>query len=263
MIIFIYLLMGVVAGLAAGLFGVGGGLVIVPALVFCFTVLGFSADILTQMAVGTSLATIVVTSISSVRAHQLLGNVRWPLFWALTPGIVLGVYWGASTAAHTAGPLLQLLFGVFAVTMALQMGLNFKPRASRELPGKLGLGLVGSVVGFVSALFGIGGGSLTVPFMSWCNVRMQETIGTAAACGLPIAVAGTLANTYVGWGREALPDYSSGFIYWPAFVGIVLTSAVFAKLGARLAQRLPALLLKRYFAGFLLLVGAQFILGNL
>jgi uncharacterized membrane protein YfcA len=251
-----------VAGLTAGLFGVGGGLVIVPSLVFCFTLMGFSADTLTQMAVGTSLATIVVTSISSVRAHQLLKNVRWPLFWSLTPGIICGVYLGAQTAANTAGPLLQLMFGVFAVVMALQMGLNFRPSAARELPGRIGLGLVGAVVGFVSALFGIGGGSLTVPFMSWCNVRMQEAVGTAAACGLPIALAGALSNTYVGWGREHLPDYSTGFIYWPAFFGIVLTSAIFAKLGATLAQRLPALALKRCFAAFLLLIGLKFILGN-
>jgi uncharacterized membrane protein YfcA len=263
LIILIYLLVGSVAGLTAGLFGVGGGLVIVPALVFCFTVLGFSADTLTQMAVGTSLATIVVTSISSVRAHQLLGNVRWRLFWLLTPGIIVGVLLGANTAANTAGPLLQLLFGVFAVSMALQMGLNIRPPASRDLPGRAALGFVGSVVGFVSALFGIGGGSLTVPFLSWCNVRMQETVGTAAACGLPIAIAGALANTYIGWGREQLPEYSTGFVYWPAFFGIVLTSAVFAKLGATLAQRLPPLVLKRCFAAFLLLVGSQFILRNL
>lgn len=263
MIILIYLLVGAVAGVTAGLFGVGGGLVIVPALIFCYTLLGFSADTLTQMAVGTSLATIVVTSISSVRAHQFLGNVRWLLFWQLAPGIVVGVFIGVNTAANTAGTLLQLLFGVFAVIMALQMGLNFRPSASRDLPGRVALGFVGSVVGFVSALFGIGGGSLTVPFMSWCNVRMQETVGTSAACGLPIAVAGALSNAYVGWGREPLPEYSTGFIYWPAFLGIVLTSAVFAKLGASLAHRLPSLVLKRCFAVFLLLIGSQFILRNL
>lgn len=263
MVILLYLLVGSVAGLAAGLFGVGGGLVIVPVLVLCFTGLGFSAEILTQMAVGTSLATIFVTSISSVLAHQSLGNVRWPVFLVLAPGIVLGVCLGVSTAANTTGSVLQLWFGVFAVVMALHMGLGITPDSSGDLPGRYGLGLAGVGVGFVSALFGIGGGSLVVPFLTWCNVRMQEAVGTAAACGLPIALAGTMANIYVGWGREYLPEYSTGFIYWPAFLGIVLTSAVFAKLGARLAQRLPALLLKRCFAGFLLVVGSQFILGNL
>lgn len=263
MTVLIYLLVGSIAGLTAGLFGVGGGLVIVPALVFCFTALGFSPDYLMQMAVGTSLATIVVTSISSVRAHHQLGNVRWPLFWLIVPGIALGVYLGAQVAANLAGQFLQLIFGVFALTIALQMGLNIKPGPSRDLPGRVGLTAAGAVVGFVSALFGIGGGSMTVPFFSWCNVRMQQAVATSAACGLPIALVGASANTYVGWGRESLPEYSTGFIYWPAFFGIVLTSAVFARVGARLAQRLSPLMLKRCFATFLLVVGSQFIYRNL
>lgn len=259
MILFLYLLVGAVAGLTAGLFGVGGGLVIVPVLVFCFSALGFPEVILTQMAVGTSLATIVITSISSVRAHHKLGNVDWLSWRPLSVGIVLGVWLGAMSASQLPGVQLQLIFGVFALWVAAQMGLGLKPKPGRDLPGTAGLSGVGVVVGYVSALFGIGGGSLTVPFLSWCNVRMQQVVATSAACGLPIAVVGAIAYVWQGSSLEGLPDYSSGYIYWPAFFGIVLTSSVFAKWGAALAQRLDANLLKRVFALYLLAVGLQFV----
>ncbi|MFT5576335.1 MAG: putative membrane protein YfcA [Bermanella sp.] len=263
MIIVAYLLLGAVAGLTAGLFGVGGGLVIVPALVLSFTFLEVPTTVLTQLAIGTSLATIVMTSLSSVRAHQGYGNVDWHLWLRLAPAIALGVILGVYTAAGMAGTQLQLLFGVFAILMSLQMGLRFQPSAGREVPGLAGLGVAGTIIGYASALFGIGGGSLTVPFLSWCNVKMQKAVGLSAACGLPIAVVGCTANMWAGWGRADLPQYSSGFVYWPAFLGIVLTSTLFAKFGASLAQRLPEARLKQVFALFLALVGSQFIFRNL
>lgn len=262
MIILIYLMLGAVAGLTAGLFGVGGGLVIVPALIFSFTYLEFAPAALTQLAIGTSLATIVMTSISSVRAHHGYGNVDWALWRRLAPAIALGVVLGVYTAAGMAGAHLQILFGVFAMLIGLQMALRFQPRASRVVPGLVGLGAAGTVIGYVSALFGIGGGSLTVPFLSWCNVKMQKAVGLSAACGLPIAVVGCLTNIGAGWGREDLPAYSTGFVYWPAFLGIVLTSTLFAKWGAQLAQRLPEARLKQVFALFLVLIGLQFIVRN-
>lgn len=262
MTLLLYLVVGAVAGTTAGLFGVGGGLVIVPVLVLCFTLLGFEPAILTQLAVGTSLTTIVVTSISSVWAHHALGNVRWTVFWALTPGIAVGVWLGVNTASLLPGERLQLVFGLFMILVALQMGLGLKPKPHRQLPGRGGTAAAGSVVGFVSAMFGIGGGSLTVPFLSWCNVRIQEAVATSAACGLPIAVVGAAANIQVAWGRPGLPEWSTGFVYWPGVLGIVATSALFARVGAYWAQRLPAAQLKRAFAGFVLLVGAQFIWRN-
>lgn len=263
MLIAAYLILGAIAGLTAGLFGVGGGLVIVPALVFSFTLLDMAPSILTQMAVGTSLATIVMTSISSVRSHHRYGNVDWPLFWKLAPAIALGVVFGVHTAAWIEGRLLQLLFGCFALFVALQMGLGLRPKPSRVVPGPVGLRVAGSVIGYVSALFGIGGGSLTVPFLSWSNVRMQQAVGVSAACGLPIAIAGFATNIWAGWGHADLPPYSSGFVYWPAFLGIVLTSTLFARVGANLAQRLAEARLKLVFSFFLALVGAQFIFRNL
>lgn len=263
MIVVAYLLLGAVAGLTAGLFGVGGGLVIVPVLVFSFSLLDLSPAVLTQLAIGTSLATIVMTSISSVRAHHGYGNVDWALWLRLAPAIALGVVLGVYTAAGMAGAHLQMLFGVFAILIGLQMGLRFQPRPGRVVPGWMGLGAAGTVIGYVSALFGIGGGSLTVPFLSWCNVKMQKAVGLSAACGLPIAVVGCVTNIWVGWGHEDLPAYSTGFVYWPAFLGIVLSSTLFAKVGAKLAQRLPEARLKQVFALFLTLIGVQFIVRNI
>lgn len=263
MLIITYLLLGAVAGLTAGLFGVGGGLIIVPALVFSFTALDFAPTVLTQLAVGTSLATIVLTSISSVRAHHTYGNVDWGLFWKMAPAIAVGVVLGVHTAAGMAGTLLQILFGLFALLIAAQMGFGLKPKPSRMVPGRAGLTAAGTGIGYASALFGIGGGSLTVPFLSWSNVQMQKAVGVSAACGLPIAVVGFLTNIWAGWGEPDLPAYSTGFVYWPAFFGIVLTSTLFARFGAKLAQRLPEARLKRVFALFLAVIGSQFIIGNL
>ena len=258
----IYLLAGAIAGTIAGLFGVGGGIVVVPVLVLTFGFLGFAETSLMQLAVGTSLATIVITSISAIRSHHQLGNVRWPVVVALAPGLMLGVWLGANLLAELSGPVLQLAFGVFAMTAALLMLIRIAPRPGRTLPGRPWLLLVGLAIGMVSALFGIGGGTMTVPYLSWNNVRMQQAVGTSSACGLPIALFGALAAIYVGWGRD-LPEGATGFVYWPAFLGIILASTLFAHAGARLAQRLPAARLKQGFALFLMLVGLQFIVRNL
>lgn len=266
MLILIYPAVGALAGLAAGLFGIGGGLIIVPVLVFTFALQGVSEAVSVHLAVGTSLACIVVSSISSVRAHHALGNVDWRLWRYLAPGIALGVLLGVNVAAALPGSVMKLVFAVFALLMAGQMllgaGDDIAGGRSR-LPGPLGLGGVGALIGGLSALFGIGGGSLTVPFLSFCGQRMQIAVATAAACGLPIALVGALGNIVVGRGHESLPAMATGFVYWPAFLGIALLSAPFAKLGAGLAQRLSSVHLKRAFASFLLVVGAYFLYGAL
>ncbi|MCW9051381.1 MAG: sulfite exporter TauE/SafE family protein [Motiliproteus sp.] len=258
-----YLILGACAGLIAGLFGLGGGLVIVPVLIFSFEAQGMSPEVLTHVAVGTSLATIIVTSISSIRAHHLRGAVLWPLFSPLAVGICLGAVIGVKTAASLSGPHLQTVIGCFAIIIAVQMGFGFKPKPSRTVPGKPQLGAAGGLIGWASAIFGIGGGSLTVPYLSWHNVKMQQAVGTAAACGLPIAVMGALTNIYEGWGHPDLTEWSLGFVYLPAFFGIILTSALFAKFGAKLAHNLPADILKRCFAVLLLIVGVRFLLAGL
>lgn len=259
-VIALYLGLGAFAGTLAGLFGIGGGLVIVPVLIFSFGLQGVSPEIAAHLAVGTSLATIVFTSVSSIRAHNDRDAVRWDVFRAMTVGIVIGAALGAVTVSMLPGESLELIIGIFVILVALKMLFEVSPKPGRDVPGKLGLGGAGAGIGWASAIFGIGGGTLTVPFLSWCNVRMQHAVGTSAACGFPIAVAGALANIGTGWNHPALPELSVGFIYLPAFVGIVLTSVVFAKVGAGLAHKLDAKFLKKIFAVLLLVVGLRFLL---
>ncbi|WP_295800594.1 sulfite exporter TauE/SafE family protein [uncultured Microbulbifer sp.] len=266
-VLLIYLVVGICAGTIAGLFGVGGGLIIVPALVLVFAAQGIAPEILTHMAVGTSLATIIVTSISSIRTHHGKRAVDWKIFAAMAPGILVGSWLGGMTADWLSGAWLQFLIGVFAVAIAIKMWLDGLRKAQlptdgSRVPGKVGLSAAGAFIGWASAIFGIGGGSLTVPFLSRCHVVMQRAVATSAACGLPIAVAGALSFAWQGWGNAQLPAWSSGYIYWPAFLGIVLTSAWFAKLGALLAHRLSPQLLKNCFAGLLFFIGVRFIWLN-
>ena len=176
----IYLILGGFAGTLAGLFGVGGGMIIVPVLVYSFALQGFSPEVLTHMAVGTSLATIVFTSINAVRAHHRLGAVRWPLFVWMTLGIVVGSVLGALTAAYISGPALQKIIGVFAILVAAQMAFKLQPKAALDVPGKPTLTLAGGFIGWASAIFGIGGGSLTVPFLVWRSVPMQQAVATSS-----------------------------------------------------------------------------------
>jgi len=263
LLIVLYLVLGAVAGTLAGLFGIGGGLVIVPVLIFSFGLQDFSAEIAAHLAVGTSLATIVLTSVSSIRSHQLHKAVRWDIVRFMATGIVIGAVAGAVTASMLSGASLQLIIGIFVILMALKMLLDIEPKPGRDLPGRAGLAVAGAGVGWASALFGIGGGTLTVPFLTWCNLRMQSAVGTSAACGFPIAFAGALANLATGWNNPQLPPLSAGFVYLPAFAGIGLSSILFASVGANLAHRLDARLLKKIFAVFLILVGIRFLISDL
>lgn len=257
----IYLLLGAAAGVLAGLFGVGGGLIIVPVLVFSFSAQGFAPEVLTHLAVGTSLATIVFTSINSIREHQRRGAVQWQLFRWLTPGILGGAAIGGVTAALIQGPTLQKIIGVFAIFMAIQLALNLTPKAVRPQPKRPELIVAGGIIGWASAIFGIGGGSITVPFLVWRSVVIQKAVATSAACGLPIALAGAVVFMVTGWQHPQLPEWSLGFVYLPAVLGIALTSMFFARFGARLAHRLSPILLKRLFALLLTTVGISFLLN--
>ncbi|MEE3168785.1 MAG: sulfite exporter TauE/SafE family protein [Pseudomonadota bacterium] len=256
-----YLALGAFAGTLAGLFGIGGGLIIVPVLIFSFDLQGMDPDITPHLAVGTSLATIMFTSVSSIRSHHLHGAVRWELFRPMVIGIVVGALAGAWTASLLSGRALELTIGVFVIVMSLKMFFQVDPKSDRGLPGSRGLTVAGGGIGWASAIFGVGGGTLTVPYLVWRNVTMQQAVGTSAACGLPIAIAGTLGNIWTGWQNPALPGLSVGFIYLPALVGVILTSVFFARVGANLAHRLNANRLKRIFSIMLLLVGLRFLLS--
>ena len=257
----LYPLLGVFAGLAAGLLGVGGGIIIVPVLIYSFTALGFSGEVLTHMAVGTSLATIIITSAGSVYQHHKKGAVKWSVLLWFAVGLTMGALFGAKIADLMRGRVLQILFGVFALVIAFQMLKGFKPKPSRALPGKGGLTIGGVLIGAVSAIFGIGGGSLSVPFFTWCNMKMQDAVGTSSAGGMPIAMAGALGFVWTGWQHPALPPFSVGYVYVPALLGIAVTSVIFAQIGARLAHRLPAATLKKIFAVLLMVVGVKLLLG--
>lgn len=256
----IYLMLGGFAGTLAGLFGVGGGMIIVPVLVYSFALQGFAPEVLTHMAVGTSLATIAFTSINAIRAHHQKGAVRWYLVLWMTLGIVFGTFLGGFTASLLQGEMLQRIIGVFALCVAVQVAFDLRPKASSAVPGKPALSIAGVVIGWASAIFGIGGGSLTVPFLVWRSVPMQQAVATSSACGLPIALAGAASFIWAGWTVSPLPEWSLGYVYLPAMVGIAATSMLSAGFGARLAHRLSQKLLKRLFALLLVCVGINFLM---
>ncbi|QJQ96888.1 MULTISPECIES: sulfite exporter TauE/SafE family protein [Halomonadaceae] len=256
-----YLALGAVAGTMAGLFGVGGGLIIVPALVFAFGLQGVDPAVAMHLAVGTSLATIVVTGSSSSIGHIRKGSFRRDWFMALLPGLLLGAIAGVFVAGALSAGLLGTLFGVFVLLVALRLAIKAGPRPGKAAPGRLGMSVAGVVIGGVSALFGIGGGTLSVPWLSRCGAKMTEAVGTSAVCGVPIALFGALTFIVVGWGNSALPAWSTGFVLWSAFLGIVITSVPFARLGVKLAHILSARVLRLSFASLLAVVGIRFLVG--
>lgn len=257
-----YAALGMFAGLMAGLLGVGGGLVIVPVLAGLFAAQGFSSAVIMPLALGTSLATIVFTSISSLRAHHRRGAVRWPLMMQLSVGIAAGGWLGGFVARWLGGPLLALLFGLFEFLVAAHMLFGKAPSAHRSAPGQGRNLLAGLFIGVVSALLGIGGGSLTVPWLVWHRVDMREAVGTAAACGLPIALVGALGFILAGHGVAELPKGSSGFVYWPAAAATSMASVLMAPLGARLAHSIPQRRLRQVFAMMLAVLGVWMMSGG-
>jgi uncharacterized membrane protein YfcA len=259
----LYPVFGSIAGVIAGLLGIGGGIVIVPILLFIFSTQGFAPQNIMQIALGTSLGSIMFTSVSSFRAHHKRGAVHWDIVKRITPGILLGTFGGTWIAAALSAGFLKAFFACFLYYVAAQMLLNFKPKPTRELPKTAGMAGVGGFIGVVSSLVGIGGGTLSVPFMTWCNVPMHHAIGTSAAIGFPIAVAGTLGYVVNGLDVIGLPALNLGYLNLPALFGIAAFSMLTAPLGARLAHRLPVVTLKRVFAVFLIFTASRMLWGIL
>lgn len=253
-----YLVLGLFAGFVAGLLGVGGGLIIVPVLVFIFTAHHFPEQYVVHLALGTALASIIFTSISSMRAHHLHAAVDWKVWRDVTPGVVTGTLLGSVLAAYLSAHFLKVFFVLFVFYAGTQMLLDIKPKAARALPGLPGMFAAGNVIGAVSSLVGIGGGTVSIPFMTWCNVKLHRAIGTSSAIGLPIAIAGAIGYFLNGLAVSSLlPQYSLGFLYLPALAAIVATSVVTAPLGAKLAHRLPVKKLKKIFALLLYVLGVR------
>lgn len=258
----LYVVAGIFVGLASGLFGIGGGVIVVPVLLPIFAAQGLGIDIAMHLAVGSSLATIVVTGMSSARAHWQLGNILSSALPWLIAGLMVGALCGAQVAAALPGDTLRVIFAGFLLLLALRLFVYKQPPANRRLPPPAIVAGVGFIIGVISSLVGIGGGAMVVPFLVWGGVAMRQAVGTSAAAGVCIAIAGSIGFVLAGTGEDQLPAWSSGYIYWPAVLGITLSSAVLAPIGARLASRLPALLLRRAFAVMLVLVGLRLFLGG-
>lgn len=248
-----YLATGACTGILSGLFGIGGGLIIVPTLSILFATAGFPAAHIMHMALGTSLATIIFTSISSARAHHRHQAVNWELVCSIAPGIIAGTLLGSWIAAKMQTDVLKFIFTIFALAVGTELMFNARPKPKRKLPSRMAIAFVGAVIGILSSLVGIGGGSLSVPFMLYCNVSMRHAIGTSSAIGLPIAFAGTTGYALAGHQVPSLPPLTIGYIYLPALAGIALASILTAPIGAALSHRLPVPQLKKLFA--LLLYG--------
>ncbi|GAB4399996.1 MAG: sulfite exporter TauE/SafE family protein [Rhodoferax sp.] len=245
-------LLGLTSGFLAGLLGIGGGMVMVPFITAIAARRGVPDAMAIKVAIATSMATIVFTSISSVRAHHRRGAVRWDLVRALAPGIVLGAMLASlGVFAVIRGSVLGLLFAAFVGFSATQMFLDRKPKPSRQIPGTPGLWGAGGLIGFLSGLVGAGGGFISVPFMTWCNVAIHNAVATSAALGFPIALANAVGYAIGGQGLDNRPTYALGYIWLPALGVIASCSVLTAPLGAAASHQLPVKRLKKLFASVL------------
>jgi uncharacterized protein len=257
----LYLATGLFTGLLSGLLGVGGGLIMVPVLSFIFVHLGFPPEFIMHMALGTSLAVIIFTSIASSRAHHKHQNVDWDIVKNIALGIILGAFFGSLMAAKFNAGLLKVLFAIYTLVVAFQILNNYSPNSARALPRKLALNCVGGVIGCISSFIGIGGGTLSVPFLIYCNINPKRAIGTSSAIGLPIAFAGAIGYVVSGLAISNLPIHSLGFVYLPAFAIIAAASLISAPFGAVLVQKLSVKKLKTIFALLLIVIGIKMLLG--
>ena len=249
-----YLGIGAIVGFFAGLLGIGGGIIIVSSLALMFAAHGFAPQYVMHMAIGTSLAAIVFGSWSSFRAHHRHKAVDWAIVRTVTPGLLAGVLLGAVLARFVTTAFLKYFFLGFTIFVTAQMVFNLRPKPSRQLPGRAALTAVAVVIGICSSLFGGGAAAVGVPFLTWCNVTLHRAIGTVAAMGFPLAIAGTVGYVIAGWNVAGLPAWSVGFVYLPAFIGISATSVLTAPWGARLAHKLKGATLRRTFAVFLVVM---------
>ena len=259
--VIIFLLLGLVVGFFAGLLGIGGGGIMVPVLTAFFLYKNVPVEFVVHLALGTSMASIIVTSISSMVAHQRHQGVIWSVVKIMVPGVLIGTFAATYIVSHISSEALATFFAVFMAYVSVQMFLNIQPKPSRIIPGNLGLTSVGGAIGAISAVVAIGGGSLTVPFLTWHNVNIKKAIGTSAAIGFPIAVAGTVGYLVNGWNASFKQDYLFGFIYLPAVLLISFMSYFTAPIGARLAHKLPVPVLKKVFSLFLIVLGIKMLIS--
>lgn len=256
----LYTLTGVASGIFAGLFGLGGGVIIVPILSFLFTAQQMAEQNILHMALGTSLASILFTSLASMRAHHQRGAVQWPMVKRIAPGILIGAFAGSWMAAQISTRYLKIFFVVFLFLVASRIIVSSKPFIKKEYGLRVITG-VGALIGAISSLVGIGGGTMSVPFLLRCSLSMHSAIGTSAAIGFPIALAGAVGYALTGLQAKGLPPHTMGYIYLPALLFVSLASITTAPLGAKIAHKLPVARLKTIFAGLLVLLGFKMLAG--
>lgn len=262
--ILVMLAVGSIAGFIAGLLGIGGGMIIVPVVLWVLQMKGLGGiEHAQHLAVGTSFAIMVFTTFSSVMAQQRKGSVDWAVVRRMAPGMVVGVMIGSMLAKRLSNEALQVFFIVFVVLVALKTLTDAKPKPTRSLPGPAGLAAVGSLFGMASSWVGIGGGSLSVPFMLYCNVPVRTAVGTSAGLAWPIAVAGAVGYLYSGWNVAGLPEGTLGFWYLPAVAVLSVATMLFAPLGVKAAHKLPPEKLKLAFGLLLLVIAARMLWGLL
>jgi uncharacterized membrane protein YfcA len=252
-----FLTLGAVVGFMAGLLGIGGGGIMVPVLASIFILLGVDADKVVHLALGTSMSAIIVTSFASLKAHHAKQSVIWNIVKAMVPGVLIGTFLATFLAAYLSSVYLAVFFAIFMAFVSVQMFINKTPNPSRPLAGNIILSFAGSVIGAISALVSIGGGSLTVPYLAWQNINIKKAIGTSAAIGLPISIAGTLGYIVNGWGVDSGLNHSYGFVYLPAVLLISVTSFFTAPLGASVAHKMNVNSLKKAFAVLLIILSLK------
>lgn len=252
-----YFGIGLVVGFLSGLLGIGGGIVIVSSLAIMYTAHGFPQPYVMHLALGTSMACIVLSSISSFRTHDKHGAVDWHVVRSITPGLIAGVMLGVLAARAASTAVLKYMYLAFTIFVTIQWLLNIKPKPSRDLPPRNWLAGFGVFMGLIAGLFGGGGAVVGVPFLTWCNQSIHRAIGTVAALGFPISIIGTLSYIAAGWSVPDMPEWSLGFVYLPAVIGISTMSMISARWGARTAHKLKGDTLRRIFAVVLVALAAK------
>lgn len=255
-----YLSLGALAGFFGGLFGIGGGTLLVPILWWLFEAQHFPAEQTLHLALGTSLAVIVFTALASLRKHHQHGAVNWAVVRAISPGILIGTLLGATFAALIPARGLSVLFALFVYVAAAQILLELRPNAARELPKWMGMTVMGLFTGALSSLVAIGGGTVVIPFLIWCNMPLRHAIGTSSAIGFPVALGGSLGYIAIALGQQNLPAPHLGYVYLPALFWVALASVATASLGAKLAHHLNISVLRKLFALLLLGLASKMLL---
>ncbi|MEC7875606.1 MAG: sulfite exporter TauE/SafE family protein [Pseudomonadota bacterium] len=259
-ILLVYALTGIFAGLIGGMLGLGGGIIIVPVLHYIFTQQGFASSLIMHQAVTTSLATIIITSFFATYEHHQKQAVSWPIVNRIAPGILLGACVGVFAADSLSSNVLRIIFGIFEMLVAIQIWFEIRPTKNVTLPNTGSFVLSGIFIGTFSTLLGIGGGTLTVPFLLWCNLNIRNAVAISSACSFPIAVAATTTFIIASWDNPNVFIHSIGYLYWPAALIIMMMTIFFAPIGARLAHYLPIETLKRIFAVLLMFIGMKMLI---